>query len=346
MNIKEIANLINTLASNYKIGNLQNIRKELKGLSKIASKGIFDYRTIFDSYAFHVGGRTEFQFNIGYEEELSIFRFGIAFSLEQSQTLPDIEVLFPKVDRFNIYLKSNPFILSEMQMWYYDNNIRSKNSKVNTITNELKKNHTFIFIGKYFSKETHEITKEDCTNILETFDDLLDLYIFVENEKGKKILEDYSGEFVFKPGINEFQKQYFVNQVSQNRTIDAIHKLIQESIYNNFIKQYGKSNVGVENSSGYGTHIDLVVNDNSNYTFYEIKTNNSIRKCIREALPQLLEYAYYPNRNIASKLIIVSENEITNDAKNYLNKLRKEFSIPVYYQQYNSIKKELKNKLY
>lgn len=273
MDIKEIVGLINSLSLNYKIGNLQNIRKELKGLSKIASKGIFDYRTIFDSYAFHVGGRTEFQFNIGYEKELGIFRFGIAFSLEKSQTLPNIEVLFPKIDRCNLYLKSNPFILSEMQMWHYDINGRSQNSSVNTISNELKENHTFIFIGKYFSKKTHEITKEDCTNILETFDDLLDLYIFVENEKGKKILEDYSGEFVFKPGINEFQKQYYVNQVSQGRTVDAIHKLIQENIYNKFIKQYGKSNVGVENSSGYGTHIDLVVNVDSNYSFYETVYN-------------------------------------------------------------------------
>lgn len=346
MNIRKIANLINSLSVNYKIGKLQNIRKELKGLSKIASKDIFDYRTIFDSYAFHVGGRTEFQFNIGYEKEASIFRFGLAFSLEQSQTLPDIEVLFPKIDRFNLYLKSNPFILSEMQMWYYNINGRSKNSIVNIIKNELKKNHTFIFIGKFLSKETHEMTKEDCINILETFDELLDLYIFVENENGKKILEDYSGEFVFKPGINEFQKQYFVNQVSQNRNVDATHKLIQENIYNKFIKLYGKSNVGVENSSGHGTYIDLVVKNNRDYTFYEIKTSNSIRKCIREALPQLLEYAYYPNRKVASKLIIVSANKITKDAKEYLNKLRKDFSIPVYYQQYNSIKKDLENELY
>ncbi|BDQ03428.1 hypothetical protein [Ignavibacterium sp.] len=346
MNIKEIAELINSLSVDYKIGNLQNIRKELRGLSKIPSKSIFDYRTIFDYYAFHIGGRSEFQFNIGYEKELSIFRFGLAFSLEQSQTLPNIEVLFPRIDRFNLYLKSKHFILSEMQMWHYNNNIRSKNYNVNKITSELKKNHTFIFIGKYFPKKIHEITNEDCRNILETFDDLLDLYIFVENEKGKKNLKDYSGKFVFKPGMNDFQKQYFVNQVPSNRTVNATHKSIQENIYNNLIKQYGELNVGVEHSSGYGTHIDLVVKDKSNYIFYEIKTSKSILKCIREALPQLLEYAYYPNRNVASKLIIVSENEITIDTKKYLNKLRKEFSIPVYYQRYNPSNKNLENELY
>jgi len=346
MDIKEITDILNLLSTNYKIGNLQNIRRELKGLSKKASWGIFDYRTIFDDYAFHVGGRTEFQFNIGYEKDSNIFRFGIAFSLEQNQTLPNIEVLFPKIDRFNLYLKSNPFIFSEMQMWYYNINGRSKNSEVIAITNDLRKNPTFIFIGKYLAKKTKEITNYDCKTMLETFDDLLDLYIFVENKKEEKTLENYSGEFVFTPGINNFQKQYYVNQVSQNRIVDSIHKVIQENMYYNLVDKYGKSNVGAENPSGCGTSIDLVVKSNEDFIFYEIKKSNSIRKCIREALSQLLEYAFYPNKNVASKLIIVSENKITTDVMDYLNKLRKDFSIPIFYQRYDFAKKDLEKELY
>ena len=186
MNIKEIANEINSLASNYKIGNLQNIRKQLKSLKRKPGSKIFRNATIDKKgeWAFHYGGRSELQFNIGFENE--IFRYGVAFSLEPSHTLPNIEVLFPKIDRFNLYLKFNPFILSEMQMWYYDINGRSKNSSVNTITNELKKNHTFIFIGKYLSKETIENTKDDFKNVLETFDDLLDYTFLSKTKTGKR----------------------------------------------------------------------------------------------------------------------------------------------------------------
>ncbi|PIP76557.1 MAG: hypothetical protein COZ80_03825 [Ignavibacteria bacterium CG_4_8_14_3_um_filter_37_9] len=346
MNLYEIANFLNKFSSNYKVGNLQKIRKELKGLERLPSC-IFDYRTIKNTYAFHLGGRKEFQFNIGFEKKLKLFRYGMAFSLEKSRTLPDIEVLFPKIDRFNLYLKSNPSKFPEMLMWNDDiKNGHSKHSSVHSISNEFKCDQKFIFIGKFFNKETHEITNEDCRSILETFDELLDLYIFVENEDEKKNLEDFSGKFIFKSGKNDYQKKYFVNQIAQSRIVDATHKIIQENIYEGLAKKYGKSNIGTENSSGYGTSIDLVVNENGKYVFYEIKTNSSIRKCIREGLPQLLEYSYWPNRNLASKLVIVSENKITDDAKKYLNKLRKDFFIPIYYQRYDFLKKDLESNIY
>jgi hypothetical protein len=102
----------------------------------------------------------------------------------------------------------------------------------------------------------------------------------------------------------------------------------------------------VENPTGYGTSVDLIVKEKSQMTFYEVKTGDSVRQCIREALPQLLEYSYYPDKNRASKLIIVSENNITEAAKIYLRKLRKDFSIPVYYQRYDSINKILEEKLF
>lgn len=45
-------------------------------------RAIGDSRTTFDSYAFHVGGRTELQFNIGLESGDEDLRYGVAFSLE------------------------------------------------------------------------------------------------------------------------------------------------------------------------------------------------------------------------------------------------------------------------
>ncbi|MGH2403364.1 MAG: hypothetical protein ACRDGN_02765, partial [bacterium] len=67
-------------------------------------------RAIHPNYAFHVGGRTELQFNIGEEERdgQAVVRHGVAFSLELSQSLPSIEPLLPKIARFNDYVRERP----------------------------------------------------------------------------------------------------------------------------------------------------------------------------------------------------------------------------------------------
>ena len=68
---------------------------------------------------------------------------------------------------------------------------------------------------------------------------------------------------------------------------------MQDRIYQQLAKNFGKDNVGTELDAGYGALIDIVVKESDgNFTFYEIKTSYSVRLCIREALAQLLEYAY------------------------------------------------------
>lgn len=346
MNLLEITIFLNEHSKNYNIGNLQNIRRELKGLTRLPSKNIFDWRTTFDSYAFHVGGRTEFQFNIGYESKLNLFRFGLAFSLESNQTLPDVSLLFPKIDRFNKYFQNNPSKFYEFSLWYHTKDVRSQNLAVKIIDDSYKMNNTFIFIGKYFEKDLESITEDDCYEILSTMDELLDVYIFVENEKAKIKLNNFSGNFIFQPGLRDSKKEYFVNQLAVKRKVNSTHKEIQENIYKQFSKSFGKDNVGTENSSGFGAFIDIVVKNKNEIIFYEVKTSNSLLNCIREALPQLLEYAYYPNRNISSKLIIVSDNKVTKDVSDYLHKLRTDFKLPVYYQSYDPHLKILEDNIY
>ena len=85
-----------------------------------------------------------------------------------------------------------------------------------------------------------------------------------------------------------------------------------------------------------GTTIDgLATRYDDEVTFYEIKTGSSVRSSIRQALPQLLEYAFWPEEQRADKLIIVSQLPITADAKRYLRFLRKQFKLPISYKQFD-----------
>ncbi|MFL5346882.1 MAG: hypothetical protein ACJ8AT_19035 [Hyalangium sp.] len=65
--IKEIANDLNKHAPKYAIGNLQEIRKRIKGMQRLplGSGAIFHNDTIDPNgdWAFHYGGRSELQSN-------------------------------------------------------------------------------------------------------------------------------------------------------------------------------------------------------------------------------------------------------------------------------------------
>ena len=67
LNIPDIANKLNELAPPHPIGKLQDIRTQLKKLNRRPGDKIFSTQTMFDDWAFHHGGRTELQFNIGFE---------------------------------------------------------------------------------------------------------------------------------------------------------------------------------------------------------------------------------------------------------------------------------------
>jgi hypothetical protein len=102
------------------IGELQIIRAGLKGQARRPGTNIFRSQTIEEDWAFHYGGRSELQFNIGREDvfEGIELRHGVAFSFELSQTLPSIDVLIPKVRHFDDYLRANPEAFAEMRMWH------------------------------------------------------------------------------------------------------------------------------------------------------------------------------------------------------------------------------------
>ena len=131
----------------------------------------------------------------------------------------------------------------------------------------------------------------------------------------------------------------FRSHYGQRKTeIDRFHYKMQNSAYKQLVKIYGNNNIRTERPIGIGLAVDLSVKDGISEIFYEFKTSNSVRACIREALSQLLEYSYYPNKERAKKLIIVSQNPINKQAKDYLSKIRSQFNIPVYYKKYDTNK--------
>jgi hypothetical protein len=117
-------------------------------------------------------------------------------------------------------------------------------------------------------------------------------------------------------------------------TAELLHNKIQNNLFLHLEEKYGKGSVGTEVSTGDGTSIDVVLKNGEEYWFYEIKTANSVKATIRQAIPQLLEYSYWPDTTKATRLIIVSHLPPQPITESYLSTLRTRFNIPIYYQQF------------
>lgn len=106
-NLQSIAEELNSRASAHPIGSLQELRKELKHLSRVSKHRLFNPEHVRETWAFHFGGRSELQFNIGIEKESGTpqFRHGVAFSFETSPSVHSIDHLVPKASRFNEFLR-------------------------------------------------------------------------------------------------------------------------------------------------------------------------------------------------------------------------------------------------
>ena len=108
-----------------------------------------------------------------------------------------------------------------------------------------------------------------------------------------------------------------------------LHRRLQDSLKQRLLAD-GVS-VGTEHADGRGGYIDLVACRNGDLEFYEIKTEPNARLCIRQALGQLLEYAYRPPAIRPKRLFVAGEPEIDARTQEYLEILGTELSVRVSY---------------
>jgi hypothetical protein len=337
LDITTIATRINELAIDHPIGGLQKIRKDLKKLRHLPCQTIFGAASIFNDkgYAFHLGGRTELQFNIGFEDPdgKKELRYGVAFSLERGHSLPDISKLTPNIILFNDYLRLYSEEFADMRMWHFLFDERSSDYMPCPIPPKNQTPGIFIFLGK-----RQPLDNLDYEAILCDLDRLLPLYKYVESDGNLpptytptiKKFEFPSDDSTDYPAI-PFTTTATLTQ--QQIDISLRHNQLQVALLNQLRQEYGKDNVRKEVPSGVGTRIDVVVRqDNDKYWFYEIKNSHSSRACLREAIGQLLEYSHWPGTQEAEYLIVVGETPIDEDGMNYLRKLKERFCLPIEYK--------------
>jgi len=111
--------------------------------------------------------------------------------------------------------------------------------------------------------------------------------------------------------------------------MDFLNETLLKNIKNSISEIVPKKKIGVAFSGG----VDMAVEISEGCeVYYEIKTEaKGPHHCIRIAIGQLLEYAYYPpNQLIAKRLVIVSRYALDENGKQYINYIRDTLKIPIF----------------
>lgn len=345
VSITTIVREINLRSESHLIGTLQKFRRDWKHLSRPPSRLIFSSKPSFKEkeYRYHCGGHGELQFNIGYEKGGRLFRHGVAFCFKRTQSLPDPSVLFPKILRFNKFLERNPEAFRDLKMWEWAGDYRTEDTSPKAILLDREKfikRGVFIFLGRH--QRRGEI---DYEIILDDFDRLLPLYEFVERTgitaNKARILDTGTG-IRFNPlALHREKVTMAIAKIGAKRLeIELRENELQAALMRKLISKYGGNNVmsevPIDTVGQRACRADIIVNHRNGYWLYEAKIESSARLCIRKAVGQLLEYAYWSESKNVTRLIVVGNAKTDISAEKYLATLRSKFSIPIQYEQFES----------
>lgn len=154
---------------------------------------------------------------------------------------------------------------------------------------------------------------------------------FLAQNRG--VLPQRSKGFVFRarppaPGGGRTAKRSAIDETD----VTHIHDQMQQSLYDSLVAAHGRENVDCEVSTSSGRPADVMVRLPNGYELFEIKTALAPRDCVREALGQLLEYAYWPDSPVVKAVWIVGPSPIDSETQEYIDGLRERFGIPMAYR--------------
>lgn len=147
-------------------------------------------------------------------------------------------------------------------------------------------------------------------------------------------VRDAGGRIPFRPGHKSRAPSGLVKSPEQQREINYRQNLIQDRLVALLRAKHGPDAVGTEHATGTGGFADaLVQHKDGSRELYEIKPAGSAREAVRQALGQLLEYAYRRNGLQPKAMHVVSDAPMDAVTGEYLRTLESRFGLKLMYLQ-------------
>lgn len=145
--------------------------------------------------------------------------------------------------------------------------------------------------------------------------------------------------FVFRSGIATNTKSFSRTRKAGINTIERLHGEITDKLaaYLSEKVRISTSELSVEKTY-FGANIaDVVIKEpDDEYSIFEVKTSNNARKNIREAIGQLLDYAFWYSNIKIKSLVIVSPSQLGINELETLKRIKKNLVVDIKYFQYIS----------
>jgi hypothetical protein len=113
------------------------------------------------------------------------------------------------------------------------------------------------------------------------------------------------------------------------RNMELVENQMENELAAHLRARYGRDHVTRQ-----ADFVDLTVERGGRRTIIEIKSATIARRAIREALGQLLDYAYFEEPAAVRELVVVGRGPLLSRDKTYLATLTKRFRLPITYRRY------------
>jgi len=142
------------------------------------------------------------------------------------------------------------------------------------------------------------------------------------------------GRPVFTPGHRPRARTGRGRKRTETELTVLRHNMLVEKLYNDLSAEHGRKAVGTEQPSGLGGFVDAVVKfDDERCWIYEVKVTSTASEAIRQALGQLMEYAYRDGAWNPEKMFVVCEALLDAGSKRFLSHLHERFQLPLEYRR-------------
>jgi hypothetical protein len=135
-----------------------------------------------------------------------------------------------------------------------------------------------------------------------------------------------------RTGTREFKSTApIIRKASSAKEFDPIHNQMQNELFVLLSSRFAEGSVLLEDN-----FVDLKIITPNKVIFVEVKTDPTPRRAIRQALGQLMEYAFFNQKNatLNINLIVVAPGKAGVEDEKYLKKLEQEFKIPISYRRF------------
>lgn len=306
---------------------------------------LFDFSKLIDGYhySFLEPVNKEWEAYIGKKYDIELFSInGISKKRYYIGRIKNAEVINRKISKMVLNEYARNGWIAEMQSQLEDAGGMPNKLLTNTSLFNIRFSPRDVEYADYIElPPNHPIYNQSRYVFQKTSDDLI-------SSELKNVQYKFSGNSDTQPNDIDFDNLNNIKTNSYDKKPKSIEiTFLHENIQNNMLVYlrsiYGKRMVRKEHPVG-NKRVDIVVKNGNEDIFYEIKAYTNPLSSVREAIGQLFEYSYFPDRKNATKLIIVTpnsaENQI-NDVKKYIYHLRTALQIPIYLQIFDLETKEI-----